>query len=187
VVWISGELKHEKVDLICLQDEREQLFLLSALMRSHQGENTMSRSMHVLALTLCGMLFGCGGEPVDGAPTQGTEAPATQAEPTDGHVSVSALYSSYIVGAYVTFDSYGDHFFVRDERADGHAAVAHIHNHSNGNYTYCWNTNGAGTTVDCNRDFPEGIRISFRACSGEYSSGRLISCASGWTYASTGN
>jgi hypothetical protein len=144
--------------------------------------------MPALALTVCGLLFGCGGQPGDGEPMQDTEAPATQAEqPTEDAVSATAVYTSYIIGAYVTFNSYGDHFVVQDERADGHSAVAQIYNPNTGNYSYCWNNRGAGTSVDCNRDFPEGIRISFRACTGESSTGRLVACASSWTGANTGN
>ena len=42
----------------------------------------MPRSM--LALVVCGLLFGCGGAPGDGESTQGNEAPYTQVEPREG-------------------------------------------------------------------------------------------------------
>jgi hypothetical protein len=64
--------------------------------------------------------------------------------------------------------------------------VAEIYNYSTRVYSYCWNSNGAGTSVNCNRDFPEGIQISFRACTGEGSTGRLVSCGP-WVVANTTN
>ncbi|RKH45116.1 hypothetical protein D7V93_35715 [Corallococcus llansteffanensis] len=91
-----------------------------------------------------------------------------------------------VFGATVSFNSYGDNFTVRDTAADGRSAVAHIYNYNTGNYSFCWNNSGNGTSVTCNRDFAEGILIRFRACTGESRTGQLVNC-SAWTTASTAN
>jgi hypothetical protein len=138
----------------------------------------------MLALVVCGLLFGCGGAPGDGESTQGNEAPYTQVEPREGAsgtVSALAVYASSLTGAYVTFNSYGEHFIVQDTARDGHSALVQLSSGST-----CWNSGGAGTTVDCNYDFPEGITIYFRACVGE-SGPRLILACAGWTAANTAN
>lgn len=144
--------------------------------------DSMLRSM--LAVVVCGLLFGCGGAPEDGEPTQGNELLDTQVEPDEGAsntVSAFAVYASSMTGAYVTFNSYGEHFIVQDTVRDGLNALAQLSDGST-----CWNTGTAGTAVDCDFSFPEGITIYFRACVGEAGPRQIYSCA-GWKAANTAN
>ncbi|RKG97180.1 hypothetical protein D7V97_34625 [Corallococcus sp. CA053C] len=145
--------------------------------------------MPALTLTLCGLLFGCGGQPEDGESTEVLDAPDTQvmpAEGAEGTVTASAISTMSVFGASVSFNSNGDNFTVRDTAADGHSAVAHIYNSNTGSYSFCWNSSGSGTSVTCNRNFAEGILIRFRACTGEAGTGRLVNC-SDWKTVSTAN
>ncbi|WPB76906.1 hypothetical protein KYC5002_49005 [Archangium violaceum] len=90
-------------------------------------------------------------------------------------MSQLAVYASSRAGAYVTFNSYGDHFVVQDTAADGHSALVQILN--GGTASTCRNNLGAGRTVDCNYNFAEGRTILFRACVGEYGARKIIACA----------
>ncbi|WP_338279776.1 hypothetical protein [Corallococcus caeni] len=146
----------------------------------------MTRLIPALALVVGGLLFGCGGVPEESDSAQGVEVQDAQGSETAGTVTASAVTSSSVYGASVTFNSNGDNFTVNDTAADSHSAVAQIYNYNTGNTSYCWNTSGAGTSVTCNRDFAEGIRIRFRACTGESGSGNLVNCAA-WVTVSTAN
>jgi hypothetical protein len=143
----------------------------------------MRRSM--LALTVCGLLYGCG-PAEEGGLIEGSAPPETQAEAGEaetGTVSEFQVYASSRAGAYVTFNSYGDHFVIQDTASDGYSALVQI---DAANLSECWNANGAGTSVDCNRNFTEGINIRFRACVGENGTKRVIGCAE-WKTANTKN
>jgi hypothetical protein len=149
----------------------------------------MFRSVSALALVTCGLLAGCGGQPGEEESLQGPQTPDTQAAPSEVSgrpVSASAVYAAAVTGAYVTFNSYGDHLIVQDTAADGHSALGILYNYNSGTYFYCWNSRGAGTTVDCNYNFAEGITVAFFACTAESGDGTLIACSPA-TYANTAN
>ncbi|MDC0710244.1 hypothetical protein POL68_17335 [Stigmatella sp. ncwal1] len=144
------------------------------------------RRRSMVALTVCSLLFGCGSAPEDGEPIEENASPGMEAAPQQedfGTVSEFKVYVSSHAGAYVTFNSYGDHFVIQDTASDGHSALVQI---DAANLSECWNNNGAGTTVDCNRNFTEGINIRFRACVGEYTTKNVIGC-SAWKTANTTN
>ncbi|MHA7629156.1 hypothetical protein [Corallococcus sp. M7] len=128
----------------------------------------MTRSIPALALMVGGLLFGCGGMPEEGD---------SQA-PSEGNVTQSEVTTIVHPGATVFYNSNTDTFTVRDTAADGHSAVATIYNQGTGSDTRCWNSNGAGTDVQCFRNFPNGPRLTIRACTGEAGPGTLISCSS---------
>jgi hypothetical protein len=140
----------------------------------------MRRSM--LALTVCGLLYGCGpaedSEPIEGSPQP--TAPVEAGETETGTVSEFKVYASSWAGSYVTFNSYGDHFVIQDTAADSAYAMVQILTPT---YYECWNKGGAGTTKDCNFNFPENIEIRFRACTGKPND---LKCA-GWKTANTQN
>lgn len=67
--------------------------------------------------------------------------------------------------ATVTFQSYGEHFFLHDDRADGRGAVLHLFRYdTTNNYTY-FNHDGAGTSVDIDLSMAEGTLVSYYVCS----------------------
>ncbi|WP_375757567.1 hypothetical protein [Corallococcus exercitus] len=131
----------------------------------------MTRSIPALALMVSGLLFGCGGMPEEGEtqePQAGSEGTVTQSEVT----------TIVHPGATVIYNSNTDTFTVRDTAADGHSAVATIYNHITGSDTRCWNSGGVDTSVQCFRNFPNGPRLTIRACTGEAGPGTLLSCSS---------
>jgi hypothetical protein len=165
----------------------------------------------MFALTLCGLLFGCGGLPEDGEPTQAPEVtepdtqvtpeagefleaheapePDTQGTPTEGAegtVSAATVWENSYPGSFVRFNSVGDNFYVSDTLRDGRLAVAQIKNLNTGQYYYCANRYGAGTTAFCNLDFVEGHWLIFRACTSEEGFLRAA-CNPNWTGANSAN
>ncbi|MBN8231252.1 hypothetical protein JYK02_27410 [Corallococcus macrosporus] len=138
----------------------------------------MTRS--IPALALAGLLFGCGGMPEEAESTLVSEAQSPDVAPPEasaGEVSASQITTVTIAGSSVRYNSDTDNFVVSDTAADGHSAVAHIYNYNTGNYTMCWNSQGAGTTRTCDRSFANGINIAFRACTGEAGPGTLVACS----------
>jgi hypothetical protein len=65
-------------------------------------------------------------------------------------------------GAYVCFQPYGDHLFVKDTAKDGYSAAAYWET-SYGSRGVCLNKNGAGTVVDCNYKMHNNWTIRFWA------------------------
>ncbi|RKG65245.1 hypothetical protein D7V80_23960 [Corallococcus sp. CA054B] len=128
----------------------------------------MTRSIPALALMVSGLLFGCGGMP---------EESDSQA-PSEGNVTQSLVTTITGTGVTVVYNSTSDSFTVRDTAADGHSAVARIYNGNTGSTTYCWNSNGAGTSVVCDRSYPNNPLLRISACTGEAGSGTLVACTS---------
>ncbi|WP_157839966.1 hypothetical protein [Streptomyces megasporus] len=83
-------------------------------------------------------------------------------------------------GAKVTFTSYGETFEVCDTAADGHSAVGRLTYYDD--TTSYWNPNGAGTCKTWNLSFPEGSRIAYGACRGEYGSKSIDATSCQWVY-----
>lgn len=140
----------------------------------------MTRSIPALALVVGGLLFGCGGMPEEGESTQVSEMQSPDVAPpapSEAEVSASQITTVSIAGASVRFNSDTDNFVVSDTASDGHSAVAHIYNYNTGNYSTCWNSQGAGTSKTCDRSFANGINIGFRACTGESGPGTLVACS----------
>ncbi|NOK09024.1 hypothetical protein [Corallococcus exercitus] len=142
----------------------------------------MFRSVSVVALTLGGLLLGCGGMPEEGRSIEPQESQAPESD-----VFQSAVTSTAIYGATVTFNSYGDVFTVKDTAGDGRSAVAQIYNYNTGNTSYCWNSSGAGTSTTCNRNFAEGILIRYRACTSNAPNPPTAGNCGEWRTASTAN
>ncbi|WP_224284724.1 hypothetical protein [Streptomyces sp. LS1784] len=61
------------------------------------------------------------------------------------------------------FVSYGDHFYLNDNLKDGAGCYATWGTLDYGSGVL-YNSNGAGTTVHKNYDFPEGTYLSFKVC-----------------------
>ncbi|MBN8468654.1 hypothetical protein JYJ95_19250 [Corallococcus exiguus] len=129
----------------------------------------MTRSIPALALMVSGLLFGCGGMPEEGE----TQEPQAGSE---GTVSQSAVTTITGTGVTVVYNSASDSFTVHDTLADGHSAVARIYNSNTGSTTYCWNSNGAGTSAVCNRNYPNNPLLRISACTGEAGPGTLVAC-----------
>ncbi|HEV2781476.1 MAG TPA: hypothetical protein VGX25_19005 [Actinophytocola sp.] len=66
-----------------------------------------------------------------------------------------------------TFTSYGEVFTVFDQLADGHSAVALYWLPDGSGPHLIWNSNGNGTSVTANLEFPEGAWVTYRVCLGE--------------------
>lgn len=57
------------------------------------------------------------------------------------------------------FKDVGEHFYIRDRRADGFGIRAHVY--VNGKYRETLkNSNGSGTTVHYNRSYAEGAKVT---------------------------
>jgi hypothetical protein len=76
-----------------------------------------------------------------------------------------------LAGAYACFKPYGDVLFIKDTRADGHAAVAEWGIVGN-RWGSCVNTLGSGSWGKCNKNFPEGKFLDLSAA--RYDSGNFI-------------
>jgi len=130
------------------------------------------------------MLGGCvGAEPIGGDDALDAPSDAQIEDPVESETigeAESALGSGIVtVGAFVTFETYGDVLKVADTKADGYPAVGEIFW-----YGQCWNTSGNGTTRICDWDTPE-ITIKYRACRGVLSTKTLFGC-SDWKYVDAG-
>ncbi|HET9143690.1 hypothetical protein [Actinophytocola sp.] len=67
-----------------------------------------------------------------------------------------------------TFASYGEVFTVYDQNADGHSAVALYWLPDGSGPHLIWNSDGNGTSVTANLEFPEGDWVTYRVCLGEF-------------------
>jgi hypothetical protein len=148
---------------------------MNALTHSQTQRNPMTRSISALALVVGGLLFGCGGMPEEG------EMQGPQAAP-ENNVSQSAVVVASTTGVTVSYNSTNDTFTVQDTLNDGYDVVADIINQRTGATAVCWNWTGAGTIRNCDRNFPNNPKLSFRACVGSRATGSLYSC-SPWTTA----
>ena len=93
-------------------------------------------------------------------------------------------YKLYVGGHMVGwgyFHAYGDKFGVYDNWPDGHSVVVQWTASSKGGaYFRCWDHNGAANgPEECNDQILEGAKVTWRVCTAEYSTGRLLNC-SGW-------
>lgn len=80
-------------------------------------------------------------------------------------VASSAYYGPPFVqftGVTATVKTVGDYVYVRDDRADGCSALGiwYILESSGYRKGICRNTHGAGTWARCNKNWPEGVRMS---------------------------
>ncbi|GLI00986.1 hypothetical protein [Phytohabitans aurantiacus] len=77
-------------------------------------------------------------------------------------------------GATACFMPYGEKFFVKDTNADGHSAAASWLFDGPDGYRLgtCVHQHGNGTWGICNKSFPEGWLINFRAA--VYEAGNLV-------------
>ncbi len=84
----------------------------------------------------------------------------------------------------VWFKSSGDHFYVCDHARDGHSVVAQYSYRLSGGGTsklvQLWNPTGSkyNGCVDFGRaaDIPEKRTVTYRACTGEYGSRKVLAC-----------
>ncbi|GDY33398.1 serine/threonine-protein kinase [Gandjariella thermophila] len=80
--------------------------------------------------------------------------------------------------ARASFVAYGDHLYVCDNKADGHSAVAwYQRSDVPGQNNEAWDNNGSGTCIDHNMNMPEGAKITYRVCVGDYDTRRLLVCS----------
>lgn len=77
-----------------------------------------------------------------------------------------------VSGATACFKPNGDDFFVKDTKADGHAAAADWLYSNYARTGACVNTLGSGTWGVCNKDFTEGQQI--RLAASVYEQGRYV-------------
>ncbi|KES06188.1 hypothetical protein BU52_15750 [Streptomyces toyocaensis] len=96
-----------------------------------------------------------------------------------------------VTGARVCFESYGDHFYVKDTAQDGYRpGVTFYYGFSN--HYVCDNPDGYNDTKDCNYDLPENTTVNFKAlvcdgpCLTAMGEADLVIRSSGWASASTG-
>lgn len=57
--------------------------------------------------------------------------------------------------AWVGVRAYGDYIYVMDRKRDGRSAVGFWHDTDGDRAGVCRNIHGAGTTIRCNKNFPE--------------------------------
>lgn len=77
-------------------------------------------------------------------------------------------------GAHVCYQEVGDKWWVRDTERDGRSAVVDWSNGTSRDHQRwgsCRNKDGAETRRLCNKDYPEGSYLKFRACTYNASSG----------------
>ncbi|MGW6523149.1 hypothetical protein [Streptomyces sp. NPDC054962] len=72
---------------------------------------------------------------------------------------------SHDLGAYVSFETVGDHLYITDKVANGHSAIGVI---DDGTQYYYWNRNGQGTTRHVNLDLLENKAIALGAVEGDW-------------------
>lgn len=80
-----------------------------------------------------------------------------------------------------TFTSYGEVFTVYDQLADGHSAVALYWLPDGSGPHLIWNSNGNGTSVTANLEFPEGAWVTYRVCLGEGGPKQVLTATCGAT------
>ncbi|MFD0683366.1 hypothetical protein [Actinomadura fibrosa] len=91
--------------------------------------------------------------------------------PTANHYN-----SNDIVDATAKFYHDGDKIYIKDNYADGHAAVAEVWASGYGT-SHVWATGGSGTSVTQSINYAEGLTVHIKACIGEYGSRDIISCS----------
>ena len=87
-------------------------------------------------------------------------------------------------GAEAVFHSYGEHFYVYDLTADGHAGVGIVEYMGDTNWIVLdvvWARGGSGTYQEKNYTLPEGLRVRYHACIGDYNTGSVWACNPTWT------
>ncbi|QIY73423.1 hypothetical protein HEP84_34065 [Streptomyces sp. RLB1-33] len=107
-------------------------------------------------------------------------AASAETDVTESSTGGTALtFSACRVSSYGQgcFAPNGDWFSVEDGKADGHSAVVYwelYKKDSAGNFTVLtrwgtiWNTRGNGTIGYQNKTFPDGLKVKFQLCVGEY-------------------
>lgn len=76
---------------------------------------------------------------------------------TDGHSSRECGVVNEAGSA--EFEDSGEHFYIRDRRADGHSIRAHVY--VNGDYKETLkNSGGSGSTAHYNRSYAEGAKVT---------------------------
>lgn len=90
-----------------------------------------------------------------------------------GSASADSYACTYGPGAYncegrAEFVSHGEHFYLKDQKADGHSAVLRYYRSDTQQWKTAWNHSGNGTTKDINLDMPEGYYVEYYVCLGEY-------------------
>jgi hypothetical protein len=94
-----------------------------------------------------------------------TGAPPAVADSTQCSIAASGAAAC---AAGAEFVSYGEHLYVRDQRADGHSAVVRYWLDGGTGPFHVWNSGGNGTSVDHNLELAEGSWIFYQVCVGEY-------------------
>jgi len=98
-------------------------------------------------------------------------------------------YCSSNEGAHACFGDDGDIWYVEDTAADGHSAAVEWENYvatgTRGTYVlyrhgWCIEKNGNGKDGNCNKNYIEGSKIQFRACTYESSTNSAYQCEP-WT------
>jgi hypothetical protein len=85
------------------------------------------------------------------------------------------------------FDPNGEHYYIYDRQADGHSVVVVNYRSDlspSGPY-YGWNHTGAGTAKDYDLSMPEGTRVTYYVCLGEYGSRTVLWNTCGATHSAT--
>ncbi|MEV5601527.1 hypothetical protein AB0L33_08810 [Streptomyces sp. NPDC052299] len=88
--------------------------------------------------------------------------------------------ASQITGAHVYFTALGDWFKVYDTEKDGYSAVVEWRDVDGTRKGACVNKLGGGSSGACNKNFPEGHEIQFRAAL--YNNGNFVRSASSWSH-----
>ncbi|MGW0467772.1 hypothetical protein ACWDX6_21295 [Streptomyces sp. NPDC003027] len=86
-----------------------------------------------------------------------------------------------LAGVKASFAPNGDYFRVADTKSDGRAAAVQWYDGASGRTGTCVNKLGAGSDGSCNKNFPEGHHIQFRAAL--YDAGELVAVTYDWTSA----
>jgi hypothetical protein len=76
----------------------------------------------------------------------------------------------------VTFTAAGERLTTCDNSADGHSAVAAYRRTDVADEKQAWVRKGKGVCRTRDLNMPEGARITFKACTGEYSTRKLLKC-----------
>ncbi|RYZ40080.1 MAG: hypothetical protein EOO71_17495 [Myxococcaceae bacterium] len=120
----------------------------------------------ILALAVCGLLFGCGGQPEDGESLQGTETSDTQSGSSgDAERPVEAFSNQYAAtsGALAWVSDF-DNLYIKDTAGDGLGAAAVLW--VAGLRYEVWATNGHNSENVRNLDFPPNQQGFLYACVG---------------------
>jgi hypothetical protein len=103
--------------------------------------------------------------------------------------SQGPLYCTYVSGTEACFAQNGDYWRVYDELADGHSAAAEWENYVSAGTRepyelyrrgFCIQKNGYNHEGSCNKNYKEGSKIRFRACTYESATKSTYQC-SAWT------